>query len=198
MGKRQDAAQETRRKLLDALDALLKEKDSSEIAIEDITARAGVAKGSFYTYFKKKEDAICCISLKKYESVTIDSLKPSKDVVTNIGSYLKGSAKIIDKYTLETAQGWMSSAVSPSEGNKQGLDKYNFDCENIKKIINLAVEKGELNKSTPIENIATAIMNFYYGAVTNWCITKGESDLIKNIDFFCQDSLKTILDNYKN
>ena len=54
MGKRQEAALETRQKIVDAVRALLRQRRADEINIEDITQRAGVAKGTFYTHFKRK------------------------------------------------------------------------------------------------------------------------------------------------
>ena len=44
MGKRQKAALETRQKLIDAMRSLLQEKEAETIGIEEITARAGVAR----------------------------------------------------------------------------------------------------------------------------------------------------------
>ena len=62
MNKRQLSARATRRKLITAGLELIKEKGFDAINVEDITRKAGVAKGSFYTYFKRKEDIVLDIS----------------------------------------------------------------------------------------------------------------------------------------
>ena len=58
MNKRQQSAARTKKKLINAARTLLKEKGLSAINVEEITKTAGVAKGTFYVYFKKKEDII--------------------------------------------------------------------------------------------------------------------------------------------
>lgn len=197
MGKRQEAALETRRKIVAAVNELLKEKSLNEISIEDITTKAGVAKGSFYTYFKRKEDAACCLALDKYDSVKKEALNASDGIYLNLCIYLKGSAKIIDKYTLQSAQAWMKSVTDPIGDECRGVEKYSFDRDNILELLNGAVARGELSKNMPTEVLAEIIMNAYYGAVAVWCITSGDVDLIGSIEHFCEYGLKAILKQYK-
>ena len=58
MNKRQKSAVETKRKLISAGLELIKEKGFDAINVEDITKKSGVAKGTFYIYFKHKEDIV--------------------------------------------------------------------------------------------------------------------------------------------
>ena len=70
MNNRQLAALETKRKLMEAAQKLICEKGLNDTSVEQITETAGVSKGTFYTYFKKKEDiadyAIMLEVYKKY------------------------------------------------------------------------------------------------------------------------------------
>lgn len=197
MGKRQEAALETKRKITAAVNDLLLEKALSEISIEEITTKAGVAKGSFYTYFKRKEDAACCSALDKYASVKRDALNAEDGIYQNLCTYLEGSAKIIEKYTLQTAQAWMKSVTDPADGDCRGVEKYAFDRDNILELLDNAVGRGELSKETPTAVLTESIMNSYYGAVAVWCITSGEVDLLESIGHFCAYDLKTIIELYK-
>jgi len=51
-------ARRTRNALLDSALALFEERGFDSVTVEEIAARAGVAKGSFYTYFSTKSDII--------------------------------------------------------------------------------------------------------------------------------------------
>lgn len=51
-----ERAESTRRKLLEAAEAVIGEKGFFRSSIADITQRAGVAQGTFYIYFKSKEE----------------------------------------------------------------------------------------------------------------------------------------------
>lgn len=197
MGKRQEAAQETRQKILAALHALLEEKSLNDISIEEITTRAGVAKGSFYTYFKRKEDAACYDALEKYSSVTQEALRASGNVYQNLCAYLNGSAEIIERYSLQSAQGWMKSVTAPLEGEARGVRKYLFDSENISRLIRLAAQRGELSLDVPVKELTELIMNAYYGAVAVWCLTSGLLSLKSGVAHFCEYGLQAILNQYR-
>ena len=62
MNNRQLAALETKRKLMEAAQKLICEKGLTDTSVEQITETAGVSKGTFYTYFKKKEDVVLALS----------------------------------------------------------------------------------------------------------------------------------------
>lgn len=197
MGKRQDAALETKYKIIKAINELLKEKSLNDISIEEITTKAKVAKGSFYTHFKRKEDAACYSTLDKYDSIKEESFNLENSVYKNLCIYLSESIKIIEKYSLKTAQIWMKSVSDPIDDENRGVVKYSYDFDNIKYIIDNGIKRGELIKDTPINELTEIIMNSYYGAVINWCITNGKSNITRNIDFYCNYDLKSLIKNYK-
>ena len=58
MTKRQENALKTRQKILDAAFELLNKNEFDDLNIDDITNHCNVAKGTFYTYFKHKEDVV--------------------------------------------------------------------------------------------------------------------------------------------
>ena len=58
MTKRQENALKTREKLKSTAEKLLKTNGFNALCVEDITKAAGVAKGTFYVYFKHKEDIV--------------------------------------------------------------------------------------------------------------------------------------------
>lgn len=197
MGKRQEAALLTRKRIIDAMKALLNEKRADTINIEDITTKAGVAKGSFYTYFKRKEDVISVIAFEQYDNMKEIIMNSTDNVYQRLCTYLKGSAQIIESNTLQIAQNWMKSVTAPLPSEENGIRKYTYDRENIHTIFNEALNKKELSADTPVELLTEYIMNVYYGAVANWCIT-GTVTLIESINHFCDIPLKTILEHYWN
>jgi AcrR family transcriptional regulator len=55
------SAAERRHELLEAASEVLRARGASETRVEDITTRAGVAKGTFYRYFDSKEDIVLAL-----------------------------------------------------------------------------------------------------------------------------------------
>ena len=69
MNLREKAVAETRRKLLKTGQKLIMKNGLSNVSVEDITNAAGVAKGTFYTYFKRKEDIVCEICREPFADI---------------------------------------------------------------------------------------------------------------------------------
>ena len=69
MTSRQIAALATKKKLLDAGSKIIAEKGLSQATVDEITALAGVSKGTFYTYFKKKEDIVFALGYGAFSEV---------------------------------------------------------------------------------------------------------------------------------
>lgn len=197
MDKRKEGAIKTRRKLIEAMRELLNENAVDKINIEDITRRAGVAKGSFYSHFNRKEDIISAIAMEEYEAAMSSALTSGGTTYAMLSEYLIKSAEIIDSHTLVLAQNWLKCVAAPIEGEHCGVDKYSYDLNNITRLISSGVSSGELIKDASVQNIAQAIINAYYGAVATWCITGGKADLKNGINGFCHYALSAIIDKYK-
>lgn len=58
MTKRKEQAKETRTRLYQSALDLINEKGFQNVSIKEITARADISSGSFYSYFDSKEDLI--------------------------------------------------------------------------------------------------------------------------------------------
>ena len=54
---RQEMALKTRENIVEAAKKVISKKGFKGAYIQDITEQAGVAKGTFYTYFKTKEES---------------------------------------------------------------------------------------------------------------------------------------------
>ena len=65
--------EEKKRNIIEKSRELFKEKGYNETKVEDITKALGISKGSFYTYFKSKEEVSIEI-LKKLCAKYIDAL----------------------------------------------------------------------------------------------------------------------------
>ena len=69
MNSRQLSAMKTREKLVKTAHKLLMTKGFYAVNVEEITKKAGVAKGTFYTYFKRKEDIVLEISRAPFSKI---------------------------------------------------------------------------------------------------------------------------------
>lgn len=197
MGKRQEAALETRQNLIDAVKKLSKSKAYNDMSIDEITQTAGVAKGSFYTYFKRREDIISVIAYENFDKALKRAVSTKADVAEKITGFLNESAGIIQNDTLQIAQQWYRSVTSPLEGDTLGMEKFNFDRDFIECCLQDAVDNGTLQADTPVSSLTVQIISAYYGAVALWCMSDGKISQTEVIKEFCKDSLPKIINAYR-
>lgn len=197
MGKRQEAALETKQKLIDAVKKLSETKPYNEMSIDDITQTAGVAKGTFYTYFKRREDIISVIAYEDLDRALKRASDENVDIAERIARFLNDSAVIIEDNTLQVAQQWYRSVTSPLDGDTLGMDKLSYDKGFIERCLQNAVDNGILQADTPVASISLQIVSAYYGAVALWCMSGGKISQITIIKDFCRDSLPKIINAYR-
>ncbi len=195
MNIRQERAQETRAKIVAAAEKLISEKGFDAVQIIDITNEAGVGKGSFYTYFKRKEDVVAEIAHTKFESIHKQSKEQDGDVCDRIASFITDSMEYIKETGIRIAQQWVRGIVDPD--NQDGVQKLMYDRRIIRSLLEKGVQEGELIVQTPVEQLTDWIVSEYYGIVFCWALTDGENDPAAAISDFCQGILKEYLNRYK-
>lgn len=196
---RQENALKTRQKLLDVTNALIKEKGFNKLSIADITERAGVAKGTFYIYFKHKEEIVLeiCKNLFKETQLKLDKIKNSS-ISEKLCLYFDCFIREVQSYKIHIVREWIKGLVEQNE-NSEGIGaiKWQYDNEMLKNIISCAVKNKELKIDTPIDALVKIILCQMYGMFTCWCMSDGTFDPLKAVKDFCEVQLKTIIDKYK-
>lgn len=194
MKVRQLRAQETRAKIVAAAEKLISERGFDAVQIIDITNEAGVGKGSFYTYFKRKEDVVAEIAHARFEDIHGSSAQQTGDVCDRIASFLTGSMEYIKEAGIRIAQQWVRGVVDPD--NQDGVKKRHYDREVISGLLEKAVQNGELDNHIPMEQLTDWIVTQYYGIVFCWALTDGENDPTKAMSDFCQGMVRHYLKQY--
>ena len=194
MNTRQARARETRKKIIDAAEKLISEKGFDAVQIIDITNEAGVAKGSFYTYFKRKEDVVSEIAHAKFEDIHGSSLQQDGDICDRLTTFLTGSMEYIRETGIRIAQQWVRGVAEPE--NPDGIEKLTYDRRVIQRLLDAAVQDGELDLTLPTERLTDWIISQYYGIVFIWTLTDGVQDPSAAIRDFCGGMLRDALAQY--
>ena len=173
---RQKAAMETRKRLLIASRKLLYDKDFSEITVADIAKEAGVAVGSFYVYFKRKEDIV--EGLEDYDFYHLAQIvngMTEKGILDRLAYYCHEFMKGIEDYGLEITRQWIRNNVAPQRMcySKEDDTKYTFDVRTLQSILQEGVTCGLLKPETPVDDLALFINAELYGLMLAWCMSNG-------------------------
>lgn len=200
MNKRQSAAQETRRKLITAGLELIKEKGFDAINVEDITHKAGVAKGTFYTYFKRKEDIVLDISRVPFNEIAqeLQNMNHLK-IIEKLSHYFHRFMECVESCGIHVCRQWTKDVLDPNNvpDNKDG-QKWAYDVAMLKEILNAAIKNKELKENTPVELLTHIIISELYGMMTCWCMSDGKFEPLNWTNKFCNIQLKAIFEQYLN
>lgn len=168
MTERQKLALETKHKIIGAARELIAERGISDISVQDITKKAGVAKGSFYTYYDKKEDILSEIAYQNFDALKEKYLKEREGDF--VYKYLTEYMEAIYEGGLALCKSWTANELLGKNG---GICKFEMDCSNLSEILAAA---GVREK----ERVSADILFYLYGAMTAWCMTDGAYDLMQN------------------
>ncbi|MBR4207333.1 MAG: TetR/AcrR family transcriptional regulator [Lachnospiraceae bacterium] len=196
---RQVRAAETRRKIVAAAKKLITEKGFESVAIEDIAREAGVSTGSFYTYFKKKEDVIEELNRSNFLLLakTVNEIR-DKDLNERLKYYCREFLAEIERVGIEICRQWIRNNITPTEMEIEGkmTTKYDHDYLAMRSILDEGIKRGELSDDTPIDDLALYINAQLYGLMIAWCMTEGKMIGSKQTDSFVEKIVKPVLMPY--
>ena len=198
MTNRQIAALETRRKLLEAAKKLVCEKGLVNTSIEEITKACGVSNGTFYTYFKRKEDVVFALSQEMYQGIYEEAQAHDGPFMERLVFYMVNFSGHIERDGLKLCQEWVRNTVDPdlveAPYNK---DKLRVDIDSMKGMIEKGIERGELEKSTPVDALAGALVDVIYGEMLCWDMSGGTYSFEERTKEFCSLFLPAMMKPYE-
>jgi TetR/AcrR family transcriptional regulator, fatty acid metabolism regulator protein len=186
--KRQEQAIRTRNKLYSVMLELMKEKQFVNISIEEISKKAGVSVGTFYHYFKSKED----IQLKLFEQIeeklflSLQDLEEKKDTREEILSFFTQLAKFnsqldlhVNHFTYMRLEGLTQP---PSPIRKQ-----------LQSIIEKGQKKKELVNTMNAEEMTNYLFIMAIGIIFDWCIHNGNYSIESVMHKYMSQMLNSVV-----
>lgn len=197
MTSRQVAALATKKKLLDAGSKIIAEKGLSQATVDEITALAGVSKGTFYTYFKKKEDIVFALGYGAFSEVLDKAMSLQDTFIEKITYYMVHFSACIEDNGYKLSQDWIRSLSDISSSEETGpRGKLKFDLDSISRLIQTGVEEGYLAKDTPAEVLTHTLSDVLYGQMFCWSVSDGSYSLRVRTEEFCKTCLTEIFKAY--
>jgi TetR/AcrR family transcriptional regulator, transcriptional repressor for nem operon len=185
-------SENTREKLLDSGLRLLHERGFNGCGVQDITAEAGVPKGSFYHYFASK-DAFALEVLERYWQGLRLSLKPLGDQsvapVERLRRYFALMAQAFGRWKFEKGCmignfGAELSDQSPHVRNRLAAIMAEWSRA-IASCVRDAQNAGELRPHLDAEEVGTFLANSFEGAILRAKMDKTANafDAFSNVSF---------------
>lgn len=194
MGRREENAIMVRKNLINTADQLIVQCGYENVSVDDIVKASGIAKGTFYNYFKRKEDLIFELSKERFAHVTGDVDKLAEDdPLTSIRRYLINFMTVIVNSKIELVRQWIRY-VSASSSNNQS--KWQFDVSSLERLLQKLIAAHKLSADTPTPELARLLLTEMYGVILTWSISPDTVDPIVTVNEFCDLQLETLLHRY--
>jgi TetR/AcrR family transcriptional regulator, fatty acid metabolism regulator protein len=174
---RDKQAQETKKRIYDIAIQLILKKGFDNVTLEEISRRAGIAKGLFYHYYKSKADLI----VESYKIVDEDFRK----ILANLGK----NATPVDKILLTVCTMAKDAKLYKADLLKQiykgqldsGTDFFINKKRPFYKTVRDSIAelqaKGVMQKNIKPDEYAGFIMTVARGVLYDWCLHKGRYDV---------------------
>ena len=184
----------TKRRIFDTAMKLFAEKGYSETSVEEITAVTGIAKGTLYYHFARKEDIFYFLTDEGMKllknSIEIKANKKSS-AIEKLREIILIQIKIIVKYeeliTLILSQMW-----GKTERNIKSQECMRDFISIIENVVSEGIQNGEL-KNLDANVVATNI----FGVMCTGMLYKMNSENKIDIEETCDKFFKTIVDGIK-
>ncbi|MBE5812997.1 MAG: TetR/AcrR family transcriptional regulator [Clostridiales bacterium] len=177
----------TKRAIFDKSMQLFADKGYNDTSIEEITAVAGIAKGTFYYHFSSKEEVFNFL-IDEGMKLLMNNIELKTNKAQNSIAKLKAviliQIKIVIKY-----ENFIRLILS----EMWGKDKRSLKCKQclldyvdiIEKVVQDGIDKGEI-KSKDAETIAYNIFGLISACLIKKQKNDGDIDIISTYEQFCK------------
>ncbi len=181
MTKRQKQAQETRRILFENAVTLFREKGFDSVTVEEITTRAGTAKGSFYTYFRTKSDII----IEEFKAIDgfyekyQHNLKRYGSAKDRIIAFVRAQTRHVrDNVGLAMLKILYSTSIIDPLAEKFLINPQRYLHGLIKEIIVFGQSIGEFRTDVDADELTLFFNRSMRSVFLDWAISDNDWDLV--------------------
>lgn len=160
----------TREKLLKAAISLFHEFGYNGTSVQDIVSAAKVPKGSFYNYFKSKEEAAIAASDVFYPyALEFLELENISSPVARLRKYFRLTLREMQRYSYVRGclVGNFASEITNATPalKKRVTELLDEATRRIAVVVSQAQETGEMDPDVPTMDLSRFILNSLYGAI---------------------------------
>lgn len=176
-------ARRTRQAVLDAALGLFEEKGFDNVSVEEITKRAGVSKGTFYTYFSAKTDIIVEEFLRIdefYRRYAESRLVRHKVPEEKLMAFTRAQMRYVrDKVGVRNLKVLYAAQTASPGTDKIITNPGRHWVSIVESIIAEGQESGDFRTDMPASRLAALFNRSARAVFLDWCILDASFDLVK-------------------
>lgn len=172
---------ETRQRIYEIAMDLFTRRGYTRVSVSEICEKAGVSKGTYYYYFKSK-DQVILEEFLKIDQFYVESMeelsKKHKSPLRKLVALTMLSFEYINNLGVKILKVIYHSEIDPA-GKKRELASPKRPMHTIiEQLVREAREQGEMRSDVSASKIAELYVRCYRGILYEWCLQNGKFDLI--------------------
>ncbi|HPO52568.1 MAG TPA: TetR/AcrR family transcriptional regulator [bacterium] len=177
-----------RKAIIEAASKIIGEKGYSLTTIDEIAAKSGIGKGTFYIYFKNKDDLFFAIIEENFNQF----LSNAKASIEKIDDFFEKIRKFIEMYLSHYEKNYFLFKILVQE--KPSIKKGEFmkfwstffsRWDFLKNEISDQIKAGTL-KNFGADDIMHSLLGILHGNIHKWLLSGREYSLVKKTDIVYQ------------
>jgi len=174
----------TKGRIIAAAWKLFYEQGFEETTIEDIVYESETSKGSFYHYFKGKDELMGTLANvfdEKYEQLMVE-MDPGLDAMEKLIYVNHELFSMIDGGVSMDLLSRLLSTQLLARGEKHLLDRSRTYFKVLRQIISEGQRRGELRTDWTVNEVVNAYALWERALLYDWCLCGGEYSLVDYTD----------------
>ena len=174
----------TKGRIIAAAWKLFYEQGFEETTIEDIVYESETSKGSFYHYFKGKDELMGTLANvfdEKYEQLMVE-MDPGLDAMEKLIYVNHELFSMIDGGVSMDLLSRLLSSQLLARGEKHLLDRSRTYFKVLRQIISEGQRRGELRTDWTVNEVVNAYALWERALLYDWCLCGGEYSLVDYTD----------------
>ncbi|MCM8808806.1 MAG: TetR/AcrR family transcriptional regulator [Candidatus Omnitrophica bacterium] len=171
--------------IMKVAEKLFSKKSYSKTTVEEITKRAGIGKGTFYLYFKDKNDLFFSIIKQEFENFMLKV----KEEASNIDDFFERLRKGIEIYLSYFEKNYDFFKILLQEKpfiKRKGFEQFWMDFFKkwgsfMKEGFEKQIKKNKIKK-LDLEDIIYSLIGILHGNIHKWMLNGRNYSLVKKKD----------------
>jgi len=170
VGKRETGKTERRERLYEAALSLFRSQGYEKTTVDQITQRAGVAKGTFFNYFPTKDAILRYLSTREIGRLSSAVLLNGNGSVSSVGKLKRFMVALADSLESDRDLVCLMFRRGISVPDLFAGDAGGFSLQSMSSLlIRQAQRSGEINRDLDPDMLAAALDALYLQQVVRWC-----------------------------
>ncbi|MCX7917148.1 MAG: TetR/AcrR family transcriptional regulator [bacterium] len=174
-----------RKMILKVAERLISQKGYSKTTIEEITKKVGIGKGTFYLYFKDKNDLFFSIIKEEFENLML-KIKEEVEEIEDFFERLKKGIEIYLEYHEKNYNFFKILLQEKPFIKRKSFEKFWRDFFKkwgsfMKDGFEEQIKKNKIKK-IDLEDIIYSLIGILHGNIHNWIINNRKYSLVEKKD----------------